>query len=103
MPRASVLHLATPDPSRSKGSTDLGWPILVRKDEAKDCGRGKQIFNLESIEIGILGGLVVMKHQVYDVARGADEDQFEDGVVEVTRVESCPEEVCRKSRSAILV
>jgi hypothetical protein len=49
--------------------------------------------HLECVEIWVVGGLVVVEHEVDGVRGGADEDDLEDGVVErAGRVEG-PEKV----------
>jgi hypothetical protein len=49
--------------------------------------------HLEGIEIGVVGGLVVVKHQVNGVRGSADEDDLENGVVERLGLVEGPEKI----------
>lgn len=73
-----------------EGPKDLGDAIGVGEDDGQDGGSGEQVLDLEGIDVGIVGGLVCVCHEVDDVALGADEHDLEDKVVERVR----REEIC---------
>lgn len=57
--------------------TDLGNAIVVWE---KDCEHGadsQEVLNLESINVGIMRGFVVVEHEINDVGRGSNEEKFE--------------------------
>lgn len=41
----------------------------------------KKVLDFERIDIGIMGRLVVVEHQINDVGRGSDEQELEGGEV----------------------
>ena len=68
--------------------------VLVREQDGEDGGAAEEVFDLEGVLVGVVGGLVVVEHQPDDVGLGGDEDDLEGGVPEgVGGV--CPEEVWR--------
>jgi hypothetical protein len=74
-------------------TTYLGERVLVREQDRQHRARANQVLHLEGVEVRVVRGLVVVEHEVDGVGRGADEDDFEDGVVErAGRVEG-PEKV----------
>jgi hypothetical protein len=74
-------------------STHLGQRVFVRKQYREHRACTNQILHLERVQVRIVGGLVVVEHQINGVCGSADEDDLEDGVVECRgRVEG-PEEV----------
>ena len=63
-------------------TTHLCERVAVRKQYRQHCTSADEILHLEGIEIGVVGRLVVVEHEVDGVRGTADEDDLEDGVVE---------------------
>ena len=60
----------------------LGEAVFVREQYRQHSASADEILHLEGIEVGVVGGLVVVEHQVDGVRGSADKDDLEDGVVE---------------------
>ena len=74
--------------------------VLVREQDSEDGGAAEEVFDFESVLVGVVGGLVVVEHQPDDVGLGGDEDDLEGGVPEgVGGV--CPEEIWRVRLSVV--
>lgn len=74
-----------------RGATDLRDAIIPREENCEHCADSKKILDLESIDIGIMGGFIVIEHKIDDVGRGTDEQELESS--EVERFRECPEEI----------
>lgn len=66
----------------------------MREEKGQDGTDSKKVLDLERIDIGVMGGLVVVQHEIYNVARGSNEEELEGG--EVERLGESPEEVYRQ-------
>ncbi len=76
-----------------KGPEHLHNSVADGEDESHESGAAEEILDLESVDVGVVGGLVRIGHEVDDVALGADEEDLEDKVVQAVG----GEEICRKS------
>lgn len=65
-----------------KGPEHLHDGVADGEDEGHDGGGAEEILDFESIDVGVVGGLVRVGHEVDDVALGADEEDLEDKVVQ---------------------
>lgn len=73
---SSALHLIV-----VLGIAYLGEAIFVRKDDCQNSARSQQVLHFERVEIRVMGGFVVVKHQVDGVCGCTDENDLEDGVI----------------------
>jgi len=48
----------------------LGWCVFVREDDCKYCRPAEQVANFEGVEVGVMGRLIVVKHQVQGICAG---------------------------------
>jgi hypothetical protein len=60
----------------------LGGSVLVGENDGKHSGSAKEVFGTEGVLVRVVGGLVIVEHQVNDVGLGGDEDDLEGGVPE---------------------
>lgn len=65
-----------------EGPGDLGEAVFVGEDDGKNSGAGEEVLDTEGIGVGVVGGLVGVRHQVEDVSLGAEEEDLEDEVVD---------------------
>lgn len=70
-----------------KGPEDLRDGVGVWEDDGEDGGTGEEVLHLEGIDVGIVGRLVCVCHEVHNVSLGTDEHDLEDEVVEGVRRE----------------
>ena len=56
--------------------------VFVREDDGEDAGGAEQVLDFEGVEVGVLGRFVVVEHQVQGVGLSAEEEEFEDVVIE---------------------
>lgn len=49
----------------------------MRKEQSQNRADSKEILNLECIEVGVMGRLVIVEHEVNDVPGGANEEKLE--------------------------
>lgn len=81
-------HRLEPD---GKGPQDLGRRVLDGEEDREHGSAGEEVLDAEGVEVGGVGGLVGVGHEVDDVTLRADEEDLEDEVVEVVgREEICP-------------
>lgn len=73
---------------------NLRETVIVREEKSQDGTDSKKVLDLERIDIGVMGGLVVVQHEIDNVARGSNEEELEGG--EVERLGESPEEVYRQ-------
>lgn len=59
------------------GSVYLGRDVFHGKQNAQYGASCDQVLHLESIEVGIMGGFVVVEHQIDDIGRCSNEDELE--------------------------
>lgn len=71
---------------------DFRRGVFVGEDGGEDRGAAEQVAHFEGVEVGVVGGLVVVQHQVQGVGAGGDEDDFQDGVP--CRIGEGPEDIC---------
>ena len=83
-------HTLQPD---AESPEDLRHGVFVRKQDSKNCGAAKQVLDAEGVLVRVVGGFVLVEHEVDNVGLGADEDELEDGIVEGFGWVG-PEEVC---------
>jgi hypothetical protein len=81
MPRESIPAISN-CVAASLSRTYLGECIFVRKQYRQYRARTQQVLHLECVQIGVVGRFEVVKHKVDSIRRCADENNFEDGVVE---------------------
>lgn len=72
---------------------DFGGSVVGGEEDCEDRGATDQVLDAEGVLVGVVGGLVVVEHEVDDVGLGGDEDDFE-GCVPERGGGVCPEEVC---------
>lgn len=72
-------HALEPDAERPQ---DLGRRVGVGEDEGEEEGAREQVVDFEGVEVGVVGGLVVVQHQVDCVGGRRDEDEFQQSVPE---------------------
>ena len=75
------------------GCTHLCEVVFVREENGQDRAGSDEVLHLEGIEVRVLGGFVVVEHEVDGVRGGADEDDLEDGVVERLGLVEGPEKI----------
>jgi hypothetical protein len=61
--------------------TNLRKTIAVGEEQRQNRTDPKEVLDLECVEIGIMGRLVVVEHQINDVGGGSDEQELEGGEV----------------------
>ena len=81
-----------------EGPEDLPRVVVVREQDGQDGGAAQEVLDPEGVEVAVVGRLVRVDHQVDDVPLCADEEDFEDEVVQTV----CREEVCA-TRNCVLV
>lgn len=57
--------------------TNLGKTIVVREENGQDSTNSKKVLDLERIDIWVMGGLVVVQHEINYIARRSDEEELE--------------------------
>lgn len=62
--------------------------VLVGEKQSENSSTGEQVLDLEGIDVGIVGRLVGVGHEVDDVSLGADEHDLEEQVVETVGCEN---------------
>ena len=65
--------------------------VFVGEEDGKNGAAAEKILDFEGVDIGVVGGFVVVEHEVDGVGLEAEEEELEDGVVEGAVV---PEYVC---------
>jgi len=83
-------------PLSSSIITNLGETVVVREEKGQDGTDPKKVLDLECIDIGVMGRLVVVQHEIDNVARRSNEEELEGS--EVQRVGKGPEKVYRQER-----
>lgn len=63
----------------------------MREKDREDRADSQKVLNLEGVNVRVVGGLVIVQHEVDNVAGGADEEELEGG--EVKRIEESPEQI----------
>jgi hypothetical protein len=72
--------------------------VFVGEYDAQNGTSCDQILNSEGIEIGIVGRLVVVEHQVDDIGGGSNKDELESSVPQAPEG-VCPKKVCERGLS----
>jgi hypothetical protein len=72
--------------------------VFVGEYDAQNGTSCDQVLDSEGIEVGIVGGLVVIEHQVDDVGRGSNKDELESSVPQAPEG-VCPKKVCENGLS----
>lgn len=49
----------------------------MREKHREDRADSQKVLNLEGVNVGVVGGLVVVQHEVDDVGGGPDEEKLE--------------------------
>jgi hypothetical protein len=49
----------------------------VWEKNREHCTNSQKVLDLESIDVGIMSGFVLVEHKVDDVGRGTDKEEFE--------------------------
>lgn len=57
----------------------------------EDRADSQKVLNLEGVNVGVVGGLVIVQHEVDNIGGGADEEKLEGR--EVERIEESPEQI----------
>lgn len=61
---------------------DFGEGVFVGEDDGEDGGASEEVLDFEGVDIGVVGGLVGVGHEVDDVALAADEEDLEQEIVD---------------------
>lgn len=77
----------------------LGGSVFVGEKDGKHGGSSEEVLDAEGVLVRVVGGLVVVEHQVDDVSLGGDEDDLEGGVPE-RKGRVGPQEIWRVTWSA---
>lgn len=59
-------------PHHRRDEANLGDAIIAWKENRKHRANSEEVLNLESIDVGVMCGFVVVEHEVDDVGRGTD-------------------------------
>lgn len=78
-------------PHHGQDAANLGDAIIAWEENREHRANSEEVLNLESIDVGIMCGFVVIEHEVDDVGRGADKQKLERG--EVQGVGERPEKI----------
>lgn len=81
-----------------KGPEYLQQGVADREDDGHDGGTTEEVLDAKCVDVGVVGGLVRVGHEVDDVALGADEEDLEDKVVQAIG----EEEICGNESMASL-
>ena len=65
--------------------------VFVGEEDGKNGAAAEKILDFEGVDVGVVGGFVVVEHEVDGVGLEAEEEELEDGVVERAVV---PEYIC---------
>ena len=65
--------------------------VFVGEEDRENGAAAEKILDFEGVDVGVVGGFVVVEHEVDGVGLEAEEEELEDGVVEGAVV---PEYVC---------
>ena len=49
----------------------------MREEKGQDSTNSKKVLDLERIDIWVMGGLVVVQHEINYIARRSDEEELE--------------------------
>ena len=60
----------------------LGGSVFVGEYDGEHGGGSEKVLGAESVLVWVVGGLVIVEHQVNDVGLGGDEDDLKSGVPE---------------------
>ena len=52
------------------------------EENRKHRADSQEVLDLESIDVGVVGWFVIVKHQIDDIGRGANEEKLEGGEVQ---------------------
>jgi len=83
----------------AEGPKHLGGSVFVGEYDGKHGGSSEEVFGAECVLVWIVGGLVIVEHQVDDICLRGDEDDLEGGVPE-RKGRVGPQEIWRVMRSA---
>ena len=73
------------------GRTHFRDLVFVGEEDCEDCAAAEEVLDFEGVDVGVVGGFVVVEHEVDCVGLEAEEEELEDCVVEGAVV---PEYVC---------
>jgi len=65
-----------------EGPQNLGDGVVIGEDDGEDSSSSEEVLYSEGVDIGIVGRLVGVGHEVDDVTLGAKEHDLEDEVVD---------------------
>ncbi len=65
--------------------------VFVGEEDGKNGAAAEKILDFEGVDVGVVGGFIVIEHEVDGVGLEAEEEELENGVVEGAVV---PEYVC---------
>ncbi len=68
-----------------------GWThfcdlVAVGEEDGEDGAAAEEVLDFEGVDVGVVGGFVVVEHEVDGVGLEAEEEELEDGVVEGVEV-----------------
>ena len=65
-----------------EGPQDFRDFVAIGEEDAKDCGAAEEVLDFEGVDVGVVGGFVIVEHEVEGVGLGGEEEEFKCGVVE---------------------
>ena len=74
--------------------------VFVGEEDRENGAAAEKILDFEGVDVGVVGGFVVVEHEVDGVGLEAEEEELEDGVVEGAVV---PEYVCVRGISLWMI
>lgn len=72
-------HGLEPD---GEGPEYLGEGVVIGECDGKDGGTGEEVLDAEGIDVGVVGGLVGVGHEIDDVSLRTEEEELKDKVVD---------------------
>ena len=60
---------------------DLGELVAIGEEDGEDSGAAEEVLDFEGVDVGVVGWLVVVEHEVDGVGLGGEEEELEGGVV----------------------
>jgi len=65
-----------------EGPEDFCNLVFVGEENSENGAAAEEVLDFEGVDIGIVGGFVVVEHEVDGVGLETEEEELEDGVVE---------------------
>lgn len=92
-------HTLQPNTESPEHLADL---ILVGKKQAEDGRTAEEVLDFEGVDVRVVGGFVVVEHEVEGVGLGGEEEDLEGGVPKRAGGEG-PEDVCETATALVIL